>query len=265
MLFTGAGFSSGAFDTGGDGVPTSEEITREIWDLCFARERRDGSSLTDLFHHAARRCPQQLDALLRRRLCVNPSALPGFYAAWFSAPWRRAWTLNVDDIERAAMKRFTLARPIQPISALVEEYRPERLETKALTFIHLNGSIEHGIENVTFSTTQYGDRLANHDPWYEQFVDDLISHPFVIVGTRLEEAPFWRNLHAAFGSDAHQEMMEVCNAYIVSPSLTRARRALLEDIGITWIEASAESFANEVLHKPIALEAAGPDTFATFH
>ncbi|MBX5480538.1 MAG: SIR2 family protein [Myxococcaceae bacterium] len=245
-------------------MPLSDEIAQEIWAISFPGETPDGSSLTDLFHHAARWNPDALGRLLRQRLCVDPAQLPEFYARWFSVPWKRAWTLNVDDIEQAAARRFDLPRPIDSISALVDPFSPARLSTRALAFIHLNGSIEDGIEHVTFSTTQYGDRLASHDPWYEKFVDDLVSHPFVIVGTRLEEAPFWQNLHAAFGPEVHQPM-EVCEAYIVSPSLTRARRALLEDIGIEWIPTSAEAFAREVLEPPIALAREAPGAPRTLH
>ncbi|HZA50940.1 MAG TPA: SIR2 family protein, partial [Myxococcaceae bacterium] len=246
MLFTGAGFSSSACDRRGRSIPSSEEITREIWDICFPGEEQDGSSLTDLFHHASRRCPDRLDALLRERLSVSEERLPEFYRRWFSVPWKRAWTLNVDDIECAAARRFRLPRPIEPISALTTPLRPELLHTRGLVFVHLNGRVGDGVRHVTFSTTQYGERLARNDPWYSQFVDDLVHHPFVIVGTRLEEAPFWRTLHQHYGGD-QAAPGEVCTAFIVSPKLTRARRILLEDIGIRWLKMSAEEFAENVL------------------
>ena len=245
MLFTGAGFSSSASDRAGRSIPSSEEITREIWQLSFPGEEQDSSSLTDLFHHAQRRSPERLDALLSERLSVAEDRLPKFYERWFSVPWKRAWTLNVDDIEHAAARRFRLPRPIETISALTTPFRPELLNTRALVFVHLNGFVEDGVHHVTFSTTQYGERLARKDPWYSQFVHDLVHHPFVIVGTRLEEAPFWRTLHQLYGGD--QTPGEVCTAFIVSPKLTRARRILLEDIGIRWLKMSAEEFADEVL------------------
>lgn len=246
MLFTGAGFSSSALDRSGRAVPSTEEITREIWDLCFPEEPQDDSTLTDLFHHAARHAPDKLDRLLKDRLCVRPESLPDFYEPWLRLPWMRVWTLNVDDIEQAVAKRFGLPKRVRTVSALTTRFSSQALRTDALPVIHLNGSIDDGIEHVTFSTTQYGERLARSDPWYAQFIDDLVSHPFVIVGTRLEEAPFWRNLHASHGSDVDLHL-EVCRAFIVSPRLTRARRELLQDLGIRWLPMSAEDFASEVL------------------
>lgn len=249
MLFTGAGFSSSARDGAGRPIPSSEEITREIWELSFPGEEQDASSLTDLFHHASRRSPEKLDALLRERLTVAGEHLPGFYERWFSVPWKRAWTLNVDDIEHAAARRFRPPRKIETISALTTPFQPELLQTDALVFVHLNGCIDDGVEHVTFSTTQYGERLARNDPWYSQFVHDLVHHPFVIVGTRLEEAPFWRTLHQLYGGEETPE--EVCTAFIVTPKLTRARRTLLQDIGISWLKMSAEEFAQQVLAEPL--------------
>jgi hypothetical protein len=246
MLFTGAGFSSGARAQDGRKIPTTEEVTQEIWQLCFPDEPQDDSSLTDLFHYASRRCPDQLEALLKRRLCVRDEHLPGFYAAWFSVPWRRAWTLNVDDVELACARRFGLPRGVISLSALTRPFDVSCLRTDALPFIHLNGSIHEGIRNVTFSTTQYGRRLARYDAWYSQFVDDLVSHPFVIVGTKLDEAPLWQHLEASRSRCEH-EHMEAWHAYIVSPSLMRARRELLEDLGIRWLQCSAEEFAAQVL------------------
>lgn len=257
MLFTGAGFSAAARDHSGATIPTTDEITQEIWELCFADEERDKSSLTDLFYFASRHCSRDLDRLLKRRLCVDPKSLDESYRQWFSVPWKRAWTLNVDDIEQAAAHRFDLPRPIETLSALSTDYDERLLEGGALPFVHLNGFIGDGIKKVTFSTTQYGDRLARHDPWYERFIDDLVHHPFVIVGTRLEEAPFWRTLHTVYGRDAN-EKLELTQAVIVSNSLTRARRLLLADLGIKWLQMSAQDFAREVLEAPPHSAAAAP-------
>ncbi len=250
MLFTGAGFSASAFATNGGTIPSTEEVTRAIWDLCFPDEPQDASTLTDLFHHASRKCPEELDALLKQTLCVRGDGLPDFYGRWFSVPWRRVWTLNVDDIEVAAARRFELPRRVESLSALTQEFDERLLRPDVLPFIHLNGSVHDGIRHVTFSTTQYGRRLAQFDAWYARFVKDLVTHPFVIVGTKLEEAPLWQSLQASHGHAMDGELA-VCSAYIVSTSLTRARRELLGDLGIRWLPWSAEEFAERVLSPPL--------------
>ncbi len=251
MLFTGAGFSSGAQDVHGGCIPTSEAIAKEIWEICFPGEEPDESALQDLFHHAARHYPEELEALLRRRLRVLDRTLPAFYAGWFEVPWRRVWTLNVDDIELAAARRFQMQRRVRAFSALTDGF-DQKLLSRAdeLPVIHLNGSLDDGIHHVTFSTTQYGTRLAKRDPWYARFVDDLVENPFVIVGTRLDEAPFWQHLQNGYGAQIGGRK-RLCRAWIVTPKLTRARRALLEDLGMEWVPVSAEAFAEGVLGRPL--------------
>lgn len=251
MLFTGAGFSSAAQDVHGGCIPTSEAIAKEIWDICFPGESPDESALQDLFHHAARHYPERLEALLRRRLRVDEATLPSFYARWFQVPWRRVWTLNVDDIELAAARRFQMERRVRAFSALTHPFDAMLLEhPDELPVIHLNGLLDEGIHHVTFSTTQYGTRLAKHDPWYARFVDDLVESPFIIVGTRLDEAPFWQHLQHGYGARMNGRN-RLCRAWIVSPKLTRARRALLENLGMEWIPISAEEFAQKVLAPPL--------------
>jgi hypothetical protein len=247
MLFTGAGFSAAASDSEGVFIPSTAEVAKEIWALCFPDEAQDDSALQDLFHYAVHHRRGALEALLQRRLRVDERTLPAFYRHWLEVPWRRIWTLNVDDIELAAARRFRFRRAVRALSALADRYDERLLEDpRRLPVIHLNGMLQSGLEGVTFSTMQYGDRLARKDPWYARFVGDLVRYPFVIVGTRLDEAPLWQHLQTGYRHLVHHRR-RICRAWIVAPRLTRARRALLEDLGIRWLRMSAEQFALEVL------------------
>ena len=60
--------------------------------------------------------------------------------------------------------------------------------------IHLNGKLEDLPENVTFSLTQYAERIAKPDPWYIRLTSDLLSRPFVFIGTSLNEPPLWQHI-----------------------------------------------------------------------
>ena len=107
--------------------------------------------------------------------------------------------------------------------------------------------VGHGADEITFSTVQYGDRLAAQDPCYRRLVDDLKEYPFLFVGTRLDEAPLWRHLRAR-GPDgrAHGDA-ERPLSFIVTPRLERARQSLLHDLNIQWIPMPARHFARRVL------------------
>ncbi len=117
---------------------------------------------------------------------------------------------------------------------------------RRLEFIHLNGTLQDVPEYVTFSVTQYADR-ARTDPWYIRFTADLVTNPIVFVGTRLEEPPLWQHLvlrHSRGG----RELRELRHrSYLVTPSLDKAKQALLTEYNVVWIPMDAETFGEEVL------------------
>ncbi len=163
VLFTGAGFSSLARDRDGRRhVPTGAPLADELWQLCFPGEKRDASSLPDLYAHALATRPRGLTALIDRRLRVDARTPPRFYATWLAMPWRRIYTLNVDDLATAAAARFGLRRRVRALSALREGVRDAmlRVGSDSVDIIHLNGVVDDGPERITFSTVQYAGRLA---------------------------------------------------------------------------------------------------------
>ena len=109
VLFTGAGFSLDARDFHRNQLPSGEGLRRELWDLCYGGSPFDpAASLADLYAAALRLRGADLQSLLQRRLTVDPQSLPDYYRVYFSLPWLRCFTLNIDDLERAADNRFRL-------------------------------------------------------------------------------------------------------------------------------------------------------------
>jgi len=258
-LFTGAGFSSDAVAADGRQVPSGKELADELWDLCFPGEDRDASGLQDLFHHALATCPGDLAELLQRRLTVGSAPLPEHYRLWFSLPWRRLYTVNVDDLELAASRQFPLPRRPHPISALTSNHGPGAEPTRdVLEVVHLNGMVRDAPSHVTFSTSQYATRLANREPWYRALAEDLLECPFLFVGTRLDEMPLWQHLEAV---GARRESsprrddggspgaVNRPHSFAVTPSLERARRSLLATFRIEWVPMEARDFAERVLRR----------------
>jgi hypothetical protein len=241
-LFTGAGFSNDTLDPDGEPVPTGHQLRQELWDLSFPREPPDGSTLSDLFEHALRNHPGAVARLLERRLRIDPRSLRARHRLWFALPWRRVYTLNVDDLEMAVARRFELPRPIAAVSALG---RGRRRARRGLEVIHLNGSIADGLHGITFSTLQYGDRLARRCAFYEQLVLDLRRHPFLIVGTQLGEAPLWQ--HVQLLAKRRGWPRRSPGSWLVARRLDRARHSLLRELAIEWIPMSARDFATKIL------------------
>ena len=246
VLLTGAGFSLGASNHEGQALPSYKDLRAELWNLCFPGEEFDGSSLQHLYDHAVRRKSRETEALLRKLLTVNPETLPSWYRDIFSLPWLRCYTLNVDDLTTAADAAFSLPRRLISISAT--RATPTATQSPpGLEVVHLNGTLEDLPDDVTFSPTQFAERLARPEPYYVNFASDLLCRPVVIIGTRLDEPPLWQHVEyrRRHGGRDLRELRP--RSYLVTPHLDRARKALLADLNIYWISMTAEEFTSQVL------------------
>lgn len=242
VLFTGAGFSVGALDHDGRPLPSTAELRDLLWPLVFQELEPDGSELADLYECALRCAHEETGELLRRRLQVDERSLPEVYRTWYSMPWFRSYTLNVDDLDDAVQRRFDLPVVVRPVSALGDEL-PAR--SRELLSIHLNGSVA-GFPRITFSHQQYGERTALPDPWYQHLALDLGRHPVLFVGTQLAEPPLWQQVALRVNGDNGAERPR---SYIVTQHLPLARQRILSDLNVGWIPMAHEQFAEQVLEK----------------
>jgi hypothetical protein len=132
-------------------------------------------------------------------------------------PWRRHYTLNIDNLDEAISGQYQLPRPIESISAL--NHAP--IQSNNLLSVHLNGRLAD-FPNVTFSVRQYGRRLGGPDPWYEMLTTELLSNPVLFVGTALDEPGLWQ--HLELRQQRNEGDVELRPpSYLVTPTLSRAR------------------------------------------
>jgi hypothetical protein len=176
-------------------------------------------------------------------LQVGDSPLPSTFATWFALPWRRIYTLNVDDLEVAVARQYQLPRKLVPISALAESRATP--DPSTLEVVHLNGIAGDDPREVTFSTMQYASRLCAPDREYERLCRDLAERPFVFVGTTLDEVVLWQ--HVQLERRANGGTRPAHHSFLIAPSLTRARETLLASHRIHWIRATATEIAETVL------------------
>jgi hypothetical protein len=192
ILFTGAGFSVGAKDFCGRSIPSGWQLKRELWEFCYGNEPFDDScSLGDIYGAALRLRRSELGSFLQGRLTVDPRTLPEYYQRLFNFPWFRCYTLNVDDLESAVARQFGLE--LQPISISARETGVARLPVQGLEVVHLNGLVPAPPESLTFSESQYAERIGDQEPWYSRCVVDITSRPVVFIGTTLQEAVVRQN------------------------------------------------------------------------
>lgn len=245
ILFTGAGFSRGAANANGEPIPQGSELKRAIWKLIEPDSEPDeGSTLADTYAAALAEGRGKLSEMLRRRLRVAPESVTENQGRWLSLPWRRAYTLNIDDLEAAAMRRFEYPRAMLPHSGL-QPNLPSDLGSDLL-YTHLNGTLED-VPDVTFADPQYGRRHLQENPLYIQLAADLLSYTVVFVGTELRESLFWQYIamRDVRGTRGVREMRPV--SFLVTPELPGDRRRMLSSFNIRWIAATADEFAEEVL------------------
>lgn len=240
ILFTGAGFVAGVRDRSGRCLPSSDEVAADLWAMVFGSEPRDDSALSDLYDVALAADPVGVAAYLGCRFTVGDEPLPGHVLAWLAAPWRRIYTLNVDDVEVAAMRQTGSAIGLRSVSALRDGPGPRR---GTVDVIHLNGMVGVDLERVTFSTLQYADRLCGRQLAYEQLIRDLSASPFVFVGTTLDEVVLWQHV---MGHSSAADRTRAPRSFLVTRTLTRARARLLGDFRILWLPLDVESAAGAV-------------------
>jgi RecA/RadA recombinase len=158
------------------------------------------------------------------------------------------YTLNVDDLPAAVARRHALKRRIVTLSAVNWGMRalPARA-ADALEAVHLNGVLNDAPDGVTFSPTQYAERLAGQEPLYDQCAIDVLTRPVVFIGTPLDEAPLWQ--HVAMRKRGPRTRREFRReSFIVTPKLDRARSELLQrEFNVTHIPMGVEDFSKELL------------------
>jgi len=243
VLLTGAGFSLDAPCRDGGHIPGVRELCELLWKVAFPGEQFDASSdVGDLYACALQRGESATRKLLESRLRVQ-GEIPESYIRWYSQPWVRAYTLNMDNLDFAVSATGQLPTPISVVSAI-----SDGLATvgERLLSIHLNGTLED-FPNITFSQQQYGERLARPDSWYQQLVRDLMSCPVVFVGTELNEPPLWQHIELRGAKGPGRERRP--RSYLVCPTLPPARRVMLRSYNVVWIEMDQAAFMDQVLWK----------------
>lgn len=258
VLLTGAGFSLGAKNSQGIPLPSVRELKQKIWNLCFPGEVfEDSTTLQDLYETGLRRHRNALADLLTKDLTVDSGSLPKWYQRIFSLPWVRCYTLNIDDLALAVSRRFELPRPIRLISATSPETAYTSLETTLLNVIHLNGTISDIPDNVSFSQTQYAQRLARPEPWYARLVADIVSRSVVFIGTTLDEPALWQHMELRRSRGGRNLSELRPRSYLVTPKIDRARLTLLADLHIEWLSMTAEEFVEVVLDQCLDATSSG--------
>lgn len=244
VLFTGAGFSLEAQNINGHLIPSADNLTKKIWDLCYPSEEfEENVELQDIYEDACDRFPQELKRLLQENFTVG-NVFPKWYSEIMSVPWFNSYTLNIDDLMEKVYQSEQKIRKINSISCITDNI--SKISADRFNLFHLNGKLDDAPDNIVFSKTQYAKRIGT-DPFYQQLAADLISRPVVFIGSNLNEAAMWEHIisRGIKGERTNNELRP--RSYLVIPRLTRPKQAVLEKYNIVWLPMSGEEFTEEFI------------------
>ena len=246
MLFTGAGFSVGAKDKKGQALPTSKDLSKEIWKNFYPDDSFEESySLADVFELARQKGEKQLCNYLKQRLTVDSQSLTEEYKILIHQPWKVIYTLNIDDLFRATQARFNFDRKIVCISESTPPQK-EVNDQKDLIVNHLNGMLEDLPDNVIFSREQSAINTLHSNASYMSLTAKLLQYPTIFIGSQLDEESLWHYIHLRKEKGRGSTEFRP-RSFIVIPKLSKLKEMRLKDYNIEWIPQTFQEFSKEFL------------------
>ena len=163
------------------------------------------------------------------------------HAEWFtdliSLPWKRVWTLNVDDAVEQAYRSSPLARFR---AARTISWDEEFSETGDLEIIHLHGHIiGPKPRKLIFSLSEYQAAAQGQVVWDHVLASTIGSHPLVVVGARLLDDPDVERLLTRNRPSA------AAPSIVVDPHISAENEWELSKYGFMVYKGTAEDFTKD--------------------
>lgn len=233
VLFLGAGASRGCKSTDGTPLLMAGELAERL--AKTAGFTYSGEPLDQVYEAVKLKLGSRLDEHLERAFRhVQSSAAYNLIATY---PWRRIYTLNIDDgLDTALVK---LSKQKVRVLCAQDAFRERNPFFEELELIKLNGSIDRLKDGLIFSPSEYAQATAKHLPWYTQCASDFLRSPILFVGTKLSE-PLLK-----FHIERYQSVnsMALGTSYLVTPSASEIEIAALKRYKIDFIPGTLEDFA----------------------
>lgn len=156
------------------------------------------SDLCELTKIASNRMLQQAYSLLepaevyseitQHYTTVKPGAT---IRALAHVPWRRVYTLNVDNAFEAYVADLFKDRLIDSARSQVfnfsDDYR-DTLPDTIQSIVHLHGTVERPGDGYVFSQSEYAKNISRPNSWMTTLTQLMRAEPFIVAGTTLDEA-----------------------------------------------------------------------------
>lgn len=181
QLILGAGASFGARTKRGalpDGPGLVDILAREFPDARISSDTR----LPRAYQRAVQSSTSDKVWYLLKDLFSGAS-----HEDWFTTlaglPWKRAWTLNVDDsYEQAYLKSIRQNFASLKVIDWVDEY----VEARGPEVVHLHGHVHGNTPTpIVFSMSEYHAAAQAHGVWHKVLAGALSGEPVVVVGAKI--------------------------------------------------------------------------------
>lgn len=237
VLFTGAGFSFGAKNARGVKLPLGGALKTMLVKDFLALEsdtvkELEGESLSTVYSIACDKMGADRAATFLTNIFSDCIPLE-HHRVVASFPWRKIYTLNIDDLLENAVD----AGYLFPIDSPRMSQKPS---DKAIDYIKLHGSVRNREAGYVFANEEYTRATTGHlDVRYARLIEDLQTEDFVFIGATTEEADidYYLHMYAEGGDSRHGGF------FYVDPSPRYAVRNKIEKAGAHLLEITCEEFA----------------------
>lgn len=160
---------------------------------------------------------------------------------WFKQlsgmPWRRIWTLNIDDAFENAY-RDSVRQPFLKLRSI--NWTDDYAESGDVELVHLHGTIATTDPSpLVFSFTEYHGSAAARPVWHQVFRGVTSTEPLVILGARVLDDPDVEALILA------SRPRNIAPSVIVDPFINDGNAWELEQAGFVIVRATAEDFIRD--------------------
>lgn len=200
------------------GIPSSSSI-QQAYSLLDDAERSE--YLTE--HYACKRVGQTINTITR-------------------LPWRRIYTLNIDDCFEAAFAEFAKSEGADPGSLESKNFDEDFQDLQPTTFasvVHLHGDVRKASSGYIFSHAEYAKNMTRANSWMLTLVQLIRVEPFVVAGTSLEEIDVTFYLEQRNEANIRKD---VAPSILVEPFPNKLTERLCEKHGLVLFEGTAQKF-----------------------
>lgn len=233
QLLLGAGVSLGAVNGRGNPIPGTRDLVDKL-SIRFPNAHIDSeTSLPRAYQRAV--TDADTDRVWKFLRDVFGGAT---HHEWFvrlsGLPWRRVWTLNIDD---AYERSYTESTRQKYVPLRVVNWTDDYAESGDAELIHLHGSIATTNPSpLVFSLSEYHGSATARPVWHQVFRGIASTEPLIILGASILNDTDVEALVLA------SRPSNIAPSIIVDPFISAGNAWELERSGYTIIRASAEHF-----------------------